>query len=78
MGRATKSPQALELRDYILHWRNVKQDVQKNFPREHFETLPNEVLQTYLNTFSCVTPPWVYEDQIKYIMQTLDSRETHT
>ena len=48
MGRAARTPDALALRDYILHWRLFALDFRRKYPREYIETLSEEELQVFL------------------------------
>ena len=71
MGRKARSPQALKLRDYILHWRLVAQDFREKYSRGYLETLSRKELQAFLHIYLQKTPIWVYEGPIKDVLQIL-------
>ena len=78
MGRVARIPDALSLRDYILHWRLFALDFRKKYPREYLETLSEEEMQVFLNTYIQKTPLWAYADPIKDVLQRLNSMDTLT
>ena len=71
MGRAARSPQALEARDYILHWRRAAVEIRQNLSREFLETLTREELRIYLRYYIQKVPLWAYEDPVRDMLQLL-------
>ena len=73
MGRAARTPDALSLRDYILHWRLFALDFRKKYPREYLETLSKEELQVFLNTYIQKTPLWAYDGPLQDVLTRLQN-----
>ncbi len=71
MGRKAKSPQALALRDYVLHWRLIALDFREKYSREYLQSLSCEELWTFVNTHIQKTPQWAYEGPVRDVMKIL-------
>ena len=71
MGKAARSPQALALRDYILHWRIKALSFRQQYPREYLETLSHKDMQAFLQTYIGKIPVWAYEGPIQDVLQLL-------
>lgn len=71
MGRAARTPQALALRDYILHWRLVALNFRRQYPREYLETLSLDDLHLFLRTYIHKIPLWAYEEPVRDAAQRL-------
>ena len=71
MGNIARSPQALDMRDYILYWRSRKQIFRLVYPREYLESLPAKELQFFLNTHLHKVPLWAYEAPLRDAAQIL-------
>ena len=71
MGQASKTPQALAMRDYILHWRLAALDFRKQYPREYLQTLSLAELQVFLNTYLHKIPVWAYEGPLQDAAQLI-------
>ena len=71
MGRAARSKQALELRDYVLFWRRKADDFRQYYHRGLLESLSHEELQKFLRTYLTSVPPWAYEGPIRDALQIL-------
>ena len=73
MGRAARTPDALALRDYILHWRLFALDFRRKYSREYIETLSEEELQVFLNTHIQKTPLWAYDGPLQDVLTRLQN-----
>ena len=71
MGQASKTPQALAMRDYILHWRFIAQDFRKQYPRACLETLSVDELQSFFNTYFHKVPSWAYQGPLQDAAQLI-------
>lgn len=71
MGRAARSQQALELRNYILHWRIVALDFRKKYSREYLKTLTRDDLRLFLRTYIQKIPLWAYEEPVQDVIYLL-------
>ena len=78
MGRAARTPEALALRDYILHWRLSALEFRQTYSREYLETLSIKDLQLFLNTYTQKIPIWAYAAPLKDVIQILNSMDTPT
>ena len=74
MGRGARSPQALEMRDYILHWRLAALNFQEKYSYKYLQTLSDDDMRVFLHTYIQKTPIWVYEVPIKEALQILFQR----
>lgn len=71
MGRSTRSPQALELRDYILYWRLAALNFRQKNSRQYLKTLSHDELRLFLRTYLQKVPIWAYEEPIRDVMHLL-------
>lgn len=51
MGRKAKSTGAMELRDYVLHWRIFALEFRKIYSREYMESLSYDDMQLFVRTY---------------------------
>lgn len=65
MGRKAKAPEALEMRDYVLHWRIFAQEFREEFPADFLEALSTEKLTHFLKYYLEKTPTWAYDAPVK-------------
>ena len=71
MGRAARSCRAMELRDYVLHWKLFALDFRQTYSRAYLESLPREDLQLFLRTYLKKVPLWAYEAPLQDALQLL-------
>jgi len=64
MGRAARSAQALELRDYVLYWRLFALDFRKQYPREYLQTLSFDEMRQFVRDHIKKVPAWAYSEPI--------------
>ena len=65
MGRKAKSTRAMELRDYVLHWRLFALEFRQEYPLECLESLSTNALSFFLHTHLEKTPLWAYDGPTK-------------
>lgn len=65
MGKTARSPQAIELRNYIFHWRLEAMRFREKYPREYLQTLSRDALQLFLQTYLQKVPLWAYEKPLQ-------------
>ena len=65
LGKAARTPQALEMREYILHWRMTEPEIRQQYPREYLNSLSVEELWALLRMLVEKVPVWVYEKPMK-------------
>lgn len=65
MGKKSHSSQALELRDYILHWRYFQIEFRKKYSTEYLKTLSKNDLSSFVYTYLKETPFWAYEGPVR-------------
>ena len=71
MGQAARTPQALAMRDYILHWRLFALDFRQQYPRDYLKALSRSDLQIFLNTNLHKVPTWAYEKPLQDAAQLI-------
>lgn len=71
MGRAARSSQALDLRDYILYWRLNALIFRLRHPRQVLENYSSDNLQSFLRDHMRKTPLWAYEEPLHDVLQLL-------
>lgn len=71
MGPEARSPQALEMRDYILFWRLAARKVRKQYSRAYLKTLSHDSLRSLLESLCRQTPSWAYDGPISDILRLL-------
>lgn len=74
LGRASRTTQALALRDYILHWRLNALAFRQQYSRDYLETLSSDNLRLFLRTYIEKVPLWAYEEPVKDAIQLLSLR----
>ena len=74
MGRKAKSPQAMELREYVLHWRLFALEFRQKYAREYLQTLTDDELRLFLKNHIEKIPPWAYEEPIRDVVHLLFER----
>jgi len=74
MGKATRTPQALALRDYIFYWRVEQLHFRQTYPREYLEALSPDILRLFLSKYLKKTPLWAYEGPIRDTINILFHR----
>lgn len=74
MGSAARSPQALDLRDYILYWRLNAMILRLRYPRALLESFSSDGLQAFLHNNMQKTPLWAYEALLQDVLQLLAHR----
>ena len=74
MGRKARSPQAMQLRDYVLHWRLVELDFRQKYSHAYLQTLSCDEMRLFLNTYIRKTPIWAYAGPIKDALHLLFER----
>lgn len=74
MGRAARSPQAIMLRDYILHWRLIALKFRQEYSYEYLQSLPLDALRSFLRITIQKVPIWVYEKPIQDTLHILTHR----
>lgn len=75
MGRKAKLPQAMELRDYVLHWRLVELDFRQKYSHQYLQTLSCQEIQSFVNAHIPKIPIWAYSEAIKDGLHILWERE---
>ncbi len=75
MGRKARSPEAMELRDYVLHWRLAALEFRQKYSHKYLQTLSCDEMRLFLNTYIRKTPIWVYSEPIKDGLHILLKRE---
>ena len=63
-GEKSRSPQALELRDYILHWRYFQMGFRTKYSAEYLQTLSINDLRSFVYAYLKETPFWAYEGPV--------------
>ena len=71
LGRAARSPAALAMRDYILHWKTFALSFQKLYPHEYLESLSMEQMQEFLDSHIEKVPFWAYAAPVRDAMLIL-------
>ena len=71
MGRKAKSPQAMELRKYVLHWRSFAQVFRLEYPKEYLQTLSDDEMRLFLRKYINKVPAWAYEEPIRDVVHIL-------
>lgn len=61
MGKVARSPDALALRDYILHWRLAALDFRQKYSKKYLEKLSYNELRFFLDIYIDQVPFWAYE-----------------
>ena len=77
MGRKARSKQAMELRDYVLHWRLVSQDFRRKYSHNYLQTLSSEEIVSFVEANILKIPIWVYSDAIYDGLHIVFGRENH-
>lgn len=75
MGKAARSPKALALRDYILHWRLAAIDFREAYSKETLEKMSYNELQAFLKDYIEKVPLWAYEELLRDATEILLSTE---
>ena len=68
MGRKAKSPRAIELCDYVLHWRIFALEFRQKYSREYLENLSYDEMRLFVRTYMERTPMWAYSDPIRDVL----------
>lgn len=68
MGRKAKSTGAMELRDYVLHWRIFALEFRKIYSREYMESLSYDDMQLFVRTYMEKTPIWAYSGPLRDVL----------
>ena len=71
MGRKAKSFRAMELRDYVLHWRIFALEFQQKYPREYLESLSYDEMRSFVNKYIQKAPVWAYEEPVRDVLKIL-------
>ena len=78
MGRSARTPQALALRDYILHWRMEEFIFRQMYPREVLNKYSSAALQVFLNSYIQKVPLWAYADPVRDCLLILEERKSQS